>query len=133
MEAASRGTGNKPQDGTRTKRAAIKLLVVLCRRLTFRLAPAEVDVSDGRRGEVEQLADAGLVGDFVEEVVDRGVGLVAREVLLDDAVDAALEQDVVVARNHADLQRAQRGRELTDMYEGRMKSLHAIILTCMRA
>ena len=101
--------------------------------MAFRLAPAEIDVSDGSRGEVEQLADAGLVGDLVEEVIDRGVGLVAREVLLDDAVDAALEQDVVVARNHADLQRAQRGRELTDMYEGRMKSLHAIILTCMRA
>jgi hypothetical protein len=39
----------------------------------------------------------------VEQIVDLHVGWVAGKVLPDDAVDAALEQDIVVAGNQADL------------------------------
>lgn len=62
----------------------------------------EVDVVLGGGDQVTQLAQLGLVGGFVEELDEVDVGGVGAEVLLQDNVDAGLEQEGVVDGDQTD-------------------------------
>lgn len=62
----------------------------------------EVDVVLGGGDQVTQLAQLGLVGGLVEELDEVDVGGVRAEVLLQDNVDARLEQEGVVDSDQSD-------------------------------
>lgn len=62
----------------------------------------EVDLVLGGGEQVAELAELGLVGDLVEELNEVNVGRVSAEELLEQGVDARLEDEGVVDGDHAD-------------------------------